>query len=170
MGTLNRAQVLGHLGKDAELRYTPGGQPVASFSVATTEAWNDKSGQRQERTTWHRIVLWGKRAEGLQAYLVKGKQVYVEGRLQASEYTDREGVKRTKVEIVASDVQLLGGGGAASGARQPTTPRMSNGEAARGTSRPPADDPYGGAWEPAATLGPADQTHAGPVYDDDIPF
>ena len=95
MGSVNKVILVGNLGRDAELRYTPGGAAVSKFSLATTEVWNDKSGQRQERTEWHNIDLWGKQAESLSEYLVKGKQVYIEGRLQTDEYTDKEGVKRT---------------------------------------------------------------------------
>ena len=82
MGSVNKVILVGNLGRDAELRYTPGGAAVATLNLATTEVWNDKGGQRQEKTEWHRIVLWGKQAESLQEYLTKGKQIYVEGRLQ----------------------------------------------------------------------------------------
>src|ERR687895_19944 len=83
MGSVNKVILVGNLGRDAELRYTPGGAPVATLNMATTEVWNDKGGQRQEKTEWHRVVLWGKTAESLNEYLTKGKQIYVEGRLQA---------------------------------------------------------------------------------------
>ena len=84
MGSVNKVILVGNLGRDAELRYTPGGAAVATFNMATTEVWNDKAGQRQERTEWHHVDLWGKPAESLTEYLVKGKQVYVEGRLQTA--------------------------------------------------------------------------------------
>lgn len=83
MGSVNKVILVGNLGRDAELRYTPGGAAIAKFSLATTEVWNDKSGQRQERTEWHNIDLWGKQAESLKEYLTKGKQIFVEGRLQS---------------------------------------------------------------------------------------
>ena len=83
MGSVNKVILVGNLGRDAELRYTPGGAAIAKFSIATTEVWNDKSGQRQERTEWHNVDLWGKQAESLKEYLTKGKQVFVEGRLQS---------------------------------------------------------------------------------------
>jgi len=83
MGSVNKVILVGNLGRDAELRFTPGGAAIAKFSLATTEVWNDKSGQRQERTEWHNIDLWGKQAESLKEYLTKGKQVFVEGRLQS---------------------------------------------------------------------------------------
>ena len=111
MGSVNKVILVGNLGRDAELRYTPGGAAVSKFSVATTEVWNDKSGQRQERTEWHNIDLWGKQAESLSEYLVKGKQVYVEGRLQTDEYTDKEGIKRKTTRVRCDRVVLLGGGG-----------------------------------------------------------
>jgi single-strand DNA-binding protein len=111
MGSVNKVILVGNLGRDAELRYTPGGAAVAKFSIATTEVWNDKSGQRQERTEWHTIDLWGKQAETLTEYLRKGKQVYVEGRLQTDEYTDKEGIKRKSTKVRGDRIVLLGGGG-----------------------------------------------------------
>ena len=83
MGSVNKVILVGNLGRDAEVRFTPGGAAVATLNMATTEVWNDKSGQKQERTEWHRVSLWGKQAESLQDYLTKGKQIYVEGRLQS---------------------------------------------------------------------------------------
>lgn len=118
MGSVNKVILVGNLGRDAEVRYTPGGAAVARFSIATTEVWNDKGGQRQERTEWHNIDLWGKQAESLSEYLVKGKQVYIEGRLQTDEYTDKDGVKRKATKVRCEKVVLLGsggGGGARSG-------------------------------------------------------
>jgi single-strand DNA-binding protein len=115
MGSVNKVILVGNLGRDAELRYTPGGTAVSKFSVATTETWNDKSGQRQERTEWHNIDLWGKQAETLTEYLVKGKQVYIEGRLQTDEYTDKDGVKRKSTRVRSDRVVLLGGGGGGRG-------------------------------------------------------
>jgi len=110
MGSVNKVILVGNLGRDAEVRYTPSGAAVAKFSLATTEVWNDKGGQRQERTEWHNIDLWGKQAESLSEYLVKGKQVYIEGRLQTDEYTDKEGVKRKSTKVRCDRVVLLGGG------------------------------------------------------------
>jgi single-strand DNA-binding protein len=116
MGSVNKVILVGNLGRDAEVRYTPGGAAVSKFSLATTEVWNDKSGQRQERTEWHNIDLWGKQAESLSEYLLKGKQVYVEGRLQTDEYTDKEGIKRKSTRVRCDRVVLLGGGGGGRGA------------------------------------------------------
>lgn len=110
MGSMNKAILIGNLGRDAELRYTPGGAAIAKFSIATTETWTDKSGQRQEKTEWHNCDLWGKSAESLSEYLKKGKQVAVEGRIQTDEYTDREGVKRKATKIRVDRLTLLGGG------------------------------------------------------------
>lgn len=111
MGSVNKVILVGNLGRDAELRYTPGGAPVATLNLATTEVWNDKSGQRQEKTEWHRVVLWGRTAESLTEYLVKGKQVYVEGRLQTRQWDDKDGNKRYTTEIRGDRVVLLGAGG-----------------------------------------------------------
>ena len=115
MGSVNKVILVGNLGRDAELRYTPGGAAVATLNLATTEVWNDKSGQRQEKTEWHRIVLWGKQAESLQEYLTKGKQIYVEGRLQTRQWDDKDGNKRYTTEIKADRITLLGGGGGGGG-------------------------------------------------------
>jgi single-strand DNA-binding protein len=152
MGSVNKVILVGNLGRDAELRYTPGGAAVSKFSIATTEVWNDKGGQRQERTEWHNIDLWGKQAESLSEYLVKGKQVYVEGRLQTDEYTDKEGVKRKSTRVRCDRVVLLGsaGGGGRSGG---------------GYSRGGADE--GMAGVPAGGSGPEVSE---PLTDDDIPF
>ena len=109
MASVNKVIVIGNLGRDPELRYTAGGQAVASFSVATNERWNDRDGKPQERTEWHRIVVWGKTAENCANYLQKGRPVYVEGRLQTREWEDKEGQKRQTTEIVAQTVQFLGG-------------------------------------------------------------
>ncbi len=117
MGSVNKVILVGNLGRDAELRYTPGGAPVATLNLATTEMWNDKAGQRQEKTEWHRVVLWGKTAESLNEYLTKGKQIYVEGRLQTRQWDDKDGNKRYTTEIRGDRVVLLGGGGGG-GARQ----------------------------------------------------
>jgi single-strand DNA-binding protein len=140
MGSVNKVILVGNLGRDAELRYTPGGAAVAKFSLATTEKWTDKSGTLQERTEWHNIDLWGKQAETLTEYLRKGKQVYVEGRLQTDEYTDKEGLKRKSTKVRCDRVVLLGGG------------------------RPGATDRGESGGHAAPTESPE------PLTDDDIPF
>lgn len=107
--SVNKVIVLGRLGQDPELKYTPSGSSVCNFSLATSESWNDKnSGQRQERTEWHRIVVWGKLAELCNQYLSKGRQAYVEGRLQTRSWEDKDGNKRYTTEILANTVQFIG--------------------------------------------------------------
>ena len=147
MGSVNKVILVGNLGRDAELRYTPGGAAVATLNLATTEVWNDKQGQKQEKTEWHRIVLWGKQAESLQEYLVKGKQIYVEGRLQTRQWDDKDGNKRYTTEIKADRITLLGGGGGRSGG---------------GMER-------GGGAHPAGAGSP-EEPPMEPITDDDIPF
>ena len=108
---VNKVILIGRLGGDPEVRYTTNGGAVANFNLATNESWTDKSGQKQERTEWHRVVIWGKMAELCGQYLSKGRQAYVEGRLQTREWNDKEGNKRYTTEIVAQSVQFLGGPG-----------------------------------------------------------
>jgi single-strand DNA-binding protein len=111
MGTVNKVIIVGNMGRDAEVRYTPGGAAVATLSLATTDVWNDKAGQRQEKTEWHRVVVWGKQAETLAEYLTKGRQIYVEGRLQTRQWDDKDGNKRYTTEIRSDRIVLLGGRG-----------------------------------------------------------
>lgn len=107
--SVNKVILMGRLGKDPELKYTPSGAAVCNFSIATTESWNDKSsGQKQERTEWHRIVVWGKLAELCNQYLAQGRQVYVEGSLQTRSWDDKDGNKRYTTEINAKTVQFIG--------------------------------------------------------------
>jgi len=108
MSSLNKILLIGHLGKDPEIRYTPDGSPVATFSIATSENWTDKNGTRQEHTEWHNIVAWNKLADLSKRFLSKGRQVYVEGRLRTREWTDRDGNKRRTTEIIATQMVLLG--------------------------------------------------------------
>jgi single-strand DNA-binding protein len=109
MAGINKAIIVGRLGRDPEVRYTPSGVAVANFSVATSEEWKDKdSGEKKERTEWHRIVAFGKLGEICGEYLAKGKQVYIEGRIQTRDWEDQNGVKRYTTEIVASQMQMLG--------------------------------------------------------------
>ena len=149
MGSVNKVILVGNLGRDAELRYTPGGAAVATLNMATTEVWNDKGGQRQEKTEWHRVVLWGKTAESLNEYLTKGKQVYVEGRLQTRQWDDKDGNKRYTTEIRGDKVVLLGGG-------------SGRGAGGGGMSRG-GDDMGGHAGSPSPES-------SEPLTDDDIPF
>ncbi|NLW32277.1 MAG: single-stranded DNA-binding protein [Fibrobacter sp.] len=113
---INKAILIGNLGKDPELRYTPAGQPVASFTLATTERWTDRNGQRQDRTEWHNIVAWGKLAELVNQYLKKGRSAYVEGRITTRSWDDRDGNKKYRTEIVANQIQFLGSGSSSNGA------------------------------------------------------
>jgi single-strand DNA-binding protein len=121
MSSLNKAMLIGNLGRDPEVRSTADGTPVATFSLATGESWMDKSGNRQERTEWHNIVAWNKLADIAKRYLAKGRQVYVEGRIRTREWDDRDGNKRRTTEILASQIVLLGSRpqGVDAGAPQP---------------------------------------------------
>jgi single-strand DNA-binding protein len=147
MGSVNKVILVGNLGRDAELRYTPSGAAVATVNMATTEVWNDKAGQRQEKTEWHRVILWGKTAESLAEYLTKGKQIYVEGRLQTRQWDDKDGNKRYTTEIRSDRVVLLGGR-----------------DGGRGL---PPDRTDSGVQPSAA---PAPDAGGAPLTDDDIPF
>ena len=115
MASVNKVILIGNLGRDPELRFTRDGQGVANFTLATNERWRDKDGQNQERTEWHRIVVWGKTAENCAQYLQKGRSCYIEGRIQSREWEDKEGNKRQTTEIVAQNVTFLGGRGEGGG-------------------------------------------------------
>lgn len=108
MASVNKVILVGNLGRDPEIRYTQTGTPVTNFTMATSERWTDPSGEKREKTEWHRIVVWGKQAEVAAEYLRKGRQVYIEGSLQTREWTDREGNKRYTTEVRAQRLQLLG--------------------------------------------------------------
>jgi single-strand DNA-binding protein len=108
MSSLNKILLIGHLGKDPEIRYTPDGSPVATFSLATSENWTDKNGSRQEHTEWHNIVAWNRLADLSKRFLSKGRQVYVEGRIRSREWNDRDGNKRRTTEVIATQIVLLG--------------------------------------------------------------
>lgn len=116
MAGINKVILIGNLGKDPELRYTPGGQATASFTLATTERWTDKNGQRQEKTEWHNIVAWAKLAELVNQYLKKGRSAYVEGKITYRSWDDRDGNKKYRTEIVAQTIQFLGSGPGGAGA------------------------------------------------------
>ena len=109
MSSLNKVQILGRLGRDPELRYTQGGDPVANFSVACGETWKDKSGEKREKTEWFNVVVWGKLAEVFGKYLAKGALAYFEGKLQTRKWTDKEGVEKKTTEVVAHNMIMLGG-------------------------------------------------------------
>jgi len=140
---VNKAIIVGNLGRDPDVRFTPSGRAVAKFSVATTERWTDQQGQRQEKTEWHNIVVWGKQAETCGQYLSKGRQVYVEGRITNRSYDDKDGNKRYITEIIARDVRFLGGGGGGTNAARVADPSFAPppGEDA-GPSEPEDDIPF----------------------------
>ncbi len=138
MAGINKVILIGNLGRDPELRYTQNGQPVANFSLATSENWTDKtSGEKVEKTEWHRIVVWGRTAEHCSQYLAKGRTVYIEGRLQTRDWEDKEGQKRSTTEINAQTVQFLGGPKGQSAGSPEAGAGAGAGEA-RGTGGPPA--------------------------------
>jgi single-strand DNA-binding protein len=149
MAGVNKAIIIGNLGRDPEVRYLPSGQSVANFSVATSESFNDKSGNRQERTDWHNIVVYGKQAELCGQYLKKGRQVYVEGRISYREYEAKDGSGKRKVtEIVALRVQFLGGRGGGDSMTEYS----------------------GGGQRSAAMAGAGAGDDIPPIDDEDIPF
>ncbi len=144
---INKATLIGNLGADPEIRYTTNGSAVANVRLATAESWRDKeSGEQQERTEWHRVVFFGRLAEIVEQYLHKGSQIYVEGRIQTRKWQDRDGNDRYTTEIVANEMQMLGGRGAGGGAP------VKSGDASASTSAP----------------GPSEQPTD--EFDDDIPF
>lgn len=159
--SVNKVILVGRLGQNPEVRYTPSGSAVANFSVATNEAWTDKSGQKQERTEWHRVVVWGKLAELCSQYLAKGRQCYVEGRLQTREWTDKDGVKKYSTEVQAQTVQFLGGErGASSESRAPGASQFGGASANAGAS---FNQDAGGGYGMGAPAEPS-------FTEDDIPF
>jgi single-strand DNA-binding protein len=110
-GSVNKVILIGNLGADPELRFTQGGNPVCNMSLATNESWVDSRGQKQERTEWHRIVAWGPQGKNHSKYLAKGRQVYIEGKIQTRPWKDKDGNQRYTTEVIALNVQYLGGNG-----------------------------------------------------------
>lgn len=156
MGSVNKVILVGNLGADPELKYTPSNRPVCRLSVATNEVWKDKSGQKQEKTEWHRVNVWGEQAENCSKFLAKGRMVYIEGRLQTRSWDDKEGKKHYSTEVVADRVVFLGGGsegGAGAGGA-----RRGGGKSGWGEEPPPSSGPGG------------DDNGPPPAGDDDIPF
>ena len=157
--SVNKVILVGRLGRDPETRYTGGGQAVANFSIATDETYKDRNGERQKRTEWHKIVVWGKQAEIAQQYLKKGSLIFIEGRIQSREWQDKEGQKRTSFEIVATNFRMLGGraDGAAAGA-------------GGGASRAGGGD-FDDQSGPEESYGGGGHSSSGPeISDEDIPF
>jgi single-strand DNA-binding protein len=158
--SVNKVILVGRLGRDPETRYTGGGQAVANFSVATDETYKDKAGERQKRTEWHKIVVWGKQAEIAQQYLKKGSLIFIEGRIQSREWQDKEGQKRTSFEIVATNFRMLGGRGDGGGSGGGSA-SVGGARAEEHDQSAPSDD-FGGHGGGGA---------AGPeISDEDIPF
>jgi single-strand DNA-binding protein len=157
--SVNKVILVGRLGRDPETRYTGGGQAVANFSVATDETYKDKAGERQKRTEWHKIVVWGKQAEIAQQYLKKGSLIFIEGRIQSREWQDKEGQKRTSFEIVATNFRMLGGRGDGAG----------GGAASHGGGSRPEEHDQSGPVDDFG--GPSGGGASGPeISDEDIPF
>jgi single-strand DNA-binding protein len=152
MASVNKVILIGNLGADPELRYTNTGSAVANLRIATNEQWTDKNGERQERTEWHQIVVWGKQAENCGKYLRKGRAIYVEGRLQTRQWEDQSGNKRYTTEVVAQTVQFLGGGRPGEAAADEAVEGRSEGRASFGDEMPDV---------PVSTSGSTD---------DDLPF
>ena len=136
--SVNIAIVVGNLGKDPEVRFTQSGRAVANFPIATSESWTGQDGSAQERTEWHNIVVWGKQAESCGQYLSKGRQVFVQGRIQTRKWTDQNGQDRYTTEIVAQRVQFLGGGGGARASQE--SQDQGFGESSSSFQSPPIDD------------------------------
>ena len=165
MASVNKVILLGNLGRDPETRYTTGGDAVTNLRIATTETWKDKSGEKQEKTEWHSVVLFGRQAEIAGEYLKKGRSVYIEGRLQTRKYTDKEGVEKYSTEIVADRMQLIGGGRDGGGGDD----EMAGGGGGRAPSRGGgAGAGGGGGQRPPAGAGGGKK--GGEDFDDDIPF
>lgn len=153
---VNKAIIVGNLGRDPEVRYSANGNAIANVTVATTDSWRDKqSGERQERTEWHRVVFFGRLAEIAGEYLKKGSQVYIEGRLQTRKWEDQSGQERYTTEIVAADMQMLGGRGSAD-----STDASGDSHYGRGPSESASSSGGSGARSTAPE----------PEFDDDIPF
>lgn len=147
--SFNKIILVGNLGRDPELRYTPQGTPVCSFSVATNEKRKDRAGEMQDFTTWFRVTLWGRQAETASQYLTKGRPIYVEGRLRLEEWTDKDGKPRYTLEVHATDMQFIGGGrGDEAAAGNAVAAGGSTGRPASSDRQPPEPD----------------------LSDDDIPF
>jgi len=135
--SINKVILIGNLGSDPEVKYTPSGTAVANFNIATNESWNNKDGKKEERTEWHRIVVWSRLAELCGEYLAKGKTAYIEGRLQTREWNDKDGNKRYTTEIVAQTVQFLSPAGGEKSSRPAAG--MAAGGGSRGESAPPIE-------------------------------
>lgn len=169
MSGVNKAILLGHLGRDPEMRYMPDGKAIATLNIATSESFKDRDGNKQEKTEWHRVVFFGRSAEVAGEYLRKGGMAYVEGRLQTRKWTDKEGQERYTTEIVGDRLQLVGGrkdGGEYQDDQRASSAPQTSGNAPRTSSTPSSNAPRGSGG-PAT---PFDQRPPADDYDDDIPF
>jgi len=173
MASVNKVILLGNLGRDPETRYTTGGDAVTNLRIATTETWKDKSGEKQEKTEWHSVVLFGRQAEIAGEYLKKGRSVYIEGRLQTRKYTDKEGVEKYSTEIVGDRMQLLGGGRDAGGGAGGDAEFASSGPSTTSGRRESGGGSGGGGsggGSGGASRGGASTKKTTDDFDDDIPF
>jgi single-strand DNA-binding protein len=169
MASVNKVILLGNLGRDPETRYTTGGDAVTNLRIATTETWKDKSGEKQEKTEWHSVVLFGRQAEIAGEYLKKGRSVYIEGRLQTRKYTDKEGVEKYATEIVGDRMQLLGGPRDSGGAAADDEPASGGGGRAQARSGGSGSGGGGGGASRGGSAG-GGAKKAPEDFDDDIPF
>ncbi len=174
MAGINKVILIGNLGRDPEMRYMPDGQAVANFSIATSEEWRDKqTGEKRERTEWHRIVAFRKLGEICGEYLSKGKKVYIEGRIQTKEWQDRDGNKRWTTEIVASQMQMLSPKGDQYGSRdsyQDSRPAYQDSKPAYQDSKPAYQDSRPSYQDSMPPDQPEPPGPPGPDPSDDIPF
>ncbi len=162
---INKVILVGNLGADPEMRYSASGTAIAGLSIATSESWKDKqSGERQERTEWHRVKMFGRLAEICGEYLKKGRQVYIEGALRTDKYTGKDGVERYSTEIVANEMQMLGGGSGAGSSFQRAG--RAGGQPQQGASFHGDDHDYASTSQPSVPAA----TDGGNFEDDDIPF
>jgi len=157
MSSVNKVILIGRLGKDPEVKYTPSGAPVAKFSLATDEVFKDRSGEQQKRTEWHNIVAWNKLAEICGEYLTKGKQVYIEGSIRSHQYEDQAGNKRTAYEIVAREMRMLGS--------RADSERVATASAERASADRPAPEPASAERMPDSAPPPEQG-----ITDEDVPF
>ena len=167
MASVNKVILLGNLGRDPETRYTTGGDAVTNLNIATSEQWKDKSGEKQERTEWHRVVLFGRQAEVAGEYLKKGRSVYIEGRLQTRKYTDKDGVEKYSTEIVADRMQLIGSARDAGGGGDAEFAAANAGGGGGGARR---DSGGGGGGGGGGAKPGAPAKKNVDDFDDDIPF
>ena len=139
-GSVNKAFLLGSLGKDPEIRTTPSGKKVANFSIATNESWTDKDGMKHEKTEWHRLVLWGGLADIAEKYLKKGSSAFFEGKIATRDYTPTDGIKRYNTEIIVSNLQLIGSKGDSAASSPTSAPQGQQGEQPGSGAPPPGQD------------------------------